>query len=121
MKSKKHLKPTLLANLVECKGFIGATCKLTGIHTSTYNEWQKEDPEFKAAAEQIIDLATEEIKKAVVDLALEDKHFPAMKYVIETRFFRERERDNNIITNAPDGSKVVVYLPEKDKEPDEEK
>jgi len=91
--NKEYLKKRFIEEFEKNGGFVAPTCKKVGIHKQTYYDWEKNDPEFKEKCESIIDIKTDEVKKSVYQSAIEDRHFPAQKYIIETRYYRQRENE----------------------------
>lgn len=91
--NKYHLKKVFIEEFEKNGGFVAPTCQKVGIHKQTFYDWEKSDPAFKEKCDFIIDLKTDQVKKSVFAAAVEDKHFPSAKYIIETRFYRQRENE----------------------------
>jgi hypothetical protein len=50
-------KTALLAALEKSLGVVTSACRLTKIDRSTFYQWMKDDPEFKAAVDELSDVA----------------------------------------------------------------
>ena len=93
MAKYKDLKDKFIEEFEKSGGFVSPTCQKLGIKRQTYYNWEQKDPEFKEKCEAIIELKTDQVKKSIFAAATEDRHFPSAKYIIETRYYRQRESE----------------------------
>lgn len=96
---KAHLKPKFLEVLSSNKGYVIITCKEIGIDKKTYHYWLKHDQAFKIDVRLVLKQQLEYLKKHIIQYALGEVvggNFPALKYALETRMFRDREYDKEL-------------------------
>lgn len=117
-------KEIFLQALQNQNGIIYRACLEACICRDTFTLWRNKDAEFQSNAYRVIDNCTDLMKEEMIKLARNSAgggHFPAIKYILETRYFRERERDYNVLNNIPEEARINIYLPKKDDELHEEK
>lgn len=63
-------KAALLAALKESKGIISRACEATGIGRTTFYEWKENDPDFKAACEEVTEVTLDVLESVVLNIAM---------------------------------------------------
>lgn len=104
MTNKKALKPDFLRLLKKHEGCIKDACLELKIERKTYYNWYNADPEFQEAVEFVFEDCLDDIRNDMIRLARTGVggHFPALKYILETRFLRRRENESlsDIVNNT---------------------
>lgn len=104
-------KKALLEALKKCMGNVSEACAMAGIKSRTTYYRYLEDPEFKAAVEEIeesnIDFAEGQLKKLMKGIELEDTQF----FVIKGKVVAQP----TIKKYAPDKAAIIFYLKTKGK------
>jgi len=99
----------------ECRGIVTDTCLMVGMSRQTYYRWREEDPEFKAACDEIgetvIDFAENSLHKLI-----KDENPAAVMFYLKTKG-RKRgyvEKVETVNHNTNDNLNTTLTLEERE-------
>jgi hypothetical protein len=64
---------------------ITAACRANKIDRSTFYNYKKSDPDFKARVDACDEEINDRLEKTMVRLALDEEYYPAIRFLMETR------------------------------------
>tara|TARA_Y100001972_G_C7554431_1_gene278610 strand:+ start:429 stop:785 length:357 start_codon:yes stop_codon:yes gene_type:complete len=118
MKTDKSdtLRKKLISELEKNRGLISISCKKVGVHRSTYYDWYNKFPEFKKAADEVIELTIDNVESKLhenIDKNCKD----SIKYFLSCKgkhrgYVQRQEIKHDVDTQ----SKLIEWKPAIEKE-----
>jgi len=113
MKSNKSdtLRKKLISELEKNRGLISISCKKVGINRSTYYDWYNKYPDFKKAADEVIELTIDNVESKLHE-NIDDGCKDSIKFYLSTKaksrgYIQRQEISHDVDTK----SKLIEWKP----------
>jgi len=85
MKQMEQTKKDVLKALERSLGVVSTACKKANIGRTTFYRWIQDDPEFKAAVDEISEMAVDTVESKLFDLITKQENVTATIFYLKTK------------------------------------